>query len=113
MSEYSVVTILLKGGLYLDTGMISNLDIRGQIAFCYNDTGALVASDERKLGCEWPVTVDGVEIGVADPGVFDIDEDLVWAWLLNWIAVRYAVIQTLLLPYLGFACSRLVHRSFR
>ena len=43
-----------------------------------------MATDERELGGEWPVAIDGVEIGVADTGVLDVDEDFVWAWLGDW-----------------------------
>jgi len=43
-----------------------------------------VASNKRELGRQWPVTIDGVEIRVADTGVLDVDENLIRAWLLNW-----------------------------
>jgi hypothetical protein len=32
---------------------------------------------------QWPVTVDGVQIGVADTRVLDVDKNLIWAGLLN------------------------------
>jgi len=31
-----------------------------------------------------PVAIDGVEIGVTDARVLDVDEDLIWARLLDW-----------------------------
>ena len=31
-----------------------------------------------------PVTIDGVEICVADTRVLDVDENLIRAWLLDW-----------------------------
>src|SRR5271166_5016630 len=36
----------------------------------------LVARDERRLGLEWPVAGRGVEIRVADPARFGLDQDL-------------------------------------
>ena len=46
-----------------------------------------MASYQGKLGCEWPVTIYGVEISVADAGVFDVDENFIWAGLCNWTSV--------------------------
>lgn len=42
-----------------------------------------MATDEGHLYGEGPVTVLGVEIGVADARVLDIDEDLIGAGLLD------------------------------
>lgn len=36
-----------------------------------------MAADEGQLGGQWPVAVDGVQVGVADSRVLDVDEDLV------------------------------------
>lgn len=68
---------------HLDAGMITDLDIRDQIAAGYYDTGAFVASDQRKLGGKRPVTIDGMEIGMADARVLDIDEDFIGARFLH------------------------------
>jgi len=46
--------------LYLDTGMVTDLNIFDQITSCYHDTSTLVASNKWKLGCQWPVAVYGV-----------------------------------------------------
>jgi hypothetical protein len=67
----------------LHTGVVANLDVLDKVALGNDDTGTLVATDERELGRERPVTVDGVEIGVADTRVLDVDEDLIRAWLLD------------------------------
>lgn len=45
----------------------------------HDDTGTLVAADERQLGRDGPVSVDGVEVSVAHAGVLDVDEDLLGA----------------------------------
>lgn len=64
--------------------MITNLNIFDQITSSNNDTGTLVSTNKWKLGCQWPVTVYGVQISVADTGELDVDENLIWARLLNW-----------------------------
>lgn len=64
--------------------MVANLDVLDELSLGNNDTSTLVASYQRKLGRERPVTVDGVEVRVADTRVLDVDQDLVWAWLLDW-----------------------------
>ena len=56
--------------------MVTNLDVLDELATCYDDAGALVAADERELGCKGPVTHDGVEVCVAYSGVFDVDQNL-------------------------------------
>ena len=33
---------------------------------------------------QWPVTIDGMKISVADTRVLDVDENLIRTWLLNW-----------------------------
>lgn len=68
----------------LDTGVVANLDIFDEVAYCDNNTCTLVTTDKRKLGWQWPVAVDGVQVSVADARVLDIDEDLIWTWLLDW-----------------------------
>jgi hypothetical protein len=67
----------------LDTGMITNFNIFDQLAAGNDDTSTFVSTDEGELCGKRPVTVDGVEIGMTDTGVFDVDEDFIWAWLGN------------------------------
>lgn len=74
--------------LYLDTGMITDLNVLDQRATCYNDTSTLVTSNKWKLGCQWPVTIDGVKICVANSRVFDVDEYLIWAGLCNCFSIK-------------------------
>jgi len=64
--------------------MVANLNVVDKITSGYDNTSTLVTADERKLGWQWPVTVDGVKISVADTGELDVDEDLIWTWLLDW-----------------------------
>ena len=62
---------------YLDTGVVANLNFRHKITPGYDHTSAFVTTDEGKLCREGPVTVDGVEIGVADARVFDVDKNFI------------------------------------
>ena len=62
----------------LDTGEVADLEVAHRRALGDDDTGALVASDERELGGERPVALPGVQVCVAHPGVLDVDEDLCW-----------------------------------
>lgn len=77
---------------HLDASVISNLNLLNKLAARDDDTGSLMASDQGQLGLQRPVTVEGVEVGMADAGVFDIDEDLVRTWLLdrNFLVVDWA-----------------------
>lgn len=61
--------------------MITDFDVFDQLAAGYHDTGAFVAAYEGQLGGDGPVAIDGVEVGVADARVFDVDEDFVRAGL--------------------------------
>lgn len=65
----------------LDTNSLAELaDIIGnQIAARHDDASTFVTTNERQLGGNRPVTVDGVQIGVADARVLDVDEDFLWA----------------------------------
>jgi len=67
----------------LDTDLLADLDILDKLAASDNNTGTLVATNKRQLGVEGPVTLPGVEIGVADTGELDVDEDLIGTRLLN------------------------------
>lgn len=64
-------------GRYLDTGMVSNLDVLDKFTAGYNDAGTFMPTNKGELGGERPVAVDGVEVGVADAGVFDIDKNFI------------------------------------
>ena len=50
----------------LDTSVVADHNIFDELSDSDNDTGALVATDKRELGVQRPVTLPGVEIGVAD-----------------------------------------------
>jgi hypothetical protein len=43
-----------------------------------------MSTNQWKLGSQWPVSVDSVEICVADTRVLDIDENFIRAGLLDW-----------------------------
>lgn len=63
--------------------MVPNLYILDELTTANNDTGTLVAADQGKLDRERPVAVQGVEVGVADTSVFDVDKNLIGAGLGN------------------------------
>lgn len=69
---------------YFDTSMVTNLNILYEFTPCYDNTSAFVSTDQWELCWQWPVTVDSVEISVADTRVLDVDENFVWAGLCNW-----------------------------
>jgi hypothetical protein len=60
------------------------LDVFDERSASYNNTSTFVSADKGEFSCQWPITVHCVEICVTDTGVFDVDENLIWAWLLNW-----------------------------
>lgn len=68
---------------YLDSGMVPNLNVSDQISSCNNHTGTLMTTDQGQFGRDRPVTVDSVQVGMADTRVFDIDEDFVRARFCN------------------------------
>lgn len=54
---------VVRGGFmdrYLDTGVVSDLNVLDQFPACYDDAGTFVAADKGKLGGQRPVTVEGV-----------------------------------------------------
>jgi hypothetical protein len=67
----------------LDTDVVTNIDLADKLTACNNDTRTFVAANKRKLGWKGPVAVQGVEIGVTDTSVLDIDEDLIGTRLGN------------------------------
>lgn len=46
--------------------MIPNLNILDKVALCNDNASTFVATDEWKLPIQGPVTVDCVQVGVAD-----------------------------------------------
>jgi hypothetical protein len=68
---------------YFDTSMVTNLNILYEFTPCYNNTRTFVSTDQWKLCWQRPVTVDSVEISVADTRVLDVDENFIWAGLCN------------------------------
>lgn len=67
----------------LDAGVVANLNVLDELAAGNDDTSTFVAADEGQLGVEGPVAHHGVEIGVADARVLDVDEDLIGTRLLD------------------------------
>jgi len=55
----------------------------------HNNASAFMSADEGELGCQWPISVHCVKICMADTRVFDVDENLIWTWLLNWDLLVY------------------------
>ena len=93
---------------YLDTNVVTNIDLADELTTSNDNTSTLVTTDERKFGWEGPVTVQCVEICVADTGVLDIDENLIGARLgdgnllvLEWTASLLDNLGPLLLGDLG------------
>jgi hypothetical protein len=58
--------------------------IGNEFTSCNHNTGTFVTTDKGKLGWDGPVTINGMEIGVADTRVFNVDEDFLRARLCNW-----------------------------
>lgn len=68
----------------LDAGEVANLNVVDERAAGDDDTGTLVAADEGQRLCgQRPVAHHGVEVGVADARVLDVDEDFIGAGLLD------------------------------
>jgi hypothetical protein len=59
-----------------------------------------VASNKGNLGVEWPVTVHGVKVSVADTRELDVDENLIWTGLWHW-DILVDNLATTLLQHLG------------
>lgn len=64
--------------------MVSNLNVLDQFTTGNDNTSSFVASNQWKLGGQWPISIHGVKVGVAHTGVFDVDEDFIWARLRYW-----------------------------
>jgi hypothetical protein len=63
--------------------VVANIDLADEFTTSDDNTSTLVATNKRKLGWEGPVTVQCVEICVADTSVLDVDENLIRARLGN------------------------------
>jgi hypothetical protein len=64
--------------------MITNLNVVDKGTASYNNASTFVSTDQWELCWQWPVSVDGVEISVADTRVLDVNENFIWARLLDW-----------------------------
>jgi hypothetical protein len=62
---------------------IALLDAADGTADADDRTHAFMAGDERRFRFDRPIAVCGVEVGVADPGRGDADEDLILVRLRN------------------------------
>jgi hypothetical protein len=60
------------------------LNVIDERAEGHHDASALMSANEGKLGCQRPISIYRVKICVANTRVFDVDENLIWTWLLNW-----------------------------
>jgi len=67
----------------LDAGVVADLDVLDELALGDDDARALVAADKRHLGGQRPVALHGVQVGVADARVLDVDEHLIGAGLAD------------------------------
>jgi hypothetical protein len=81
--------VLRNGDAYFDSAMIANFDVLHKFTHSYNDTSTFVTTNQRELCCQWPVSVNGVEISVADTRVLDMNENFIWAGLLDWDLLVY------------------------
>lgn len=64
--------------------MVAYLDILDECPAGHNNSGPFMAADEREFGLDGPVTVDGMQIRVADTTVLDIDQNFVGSRYRNW-----------------------------
>lgn len=91
--------------------MVTNFYILNQFTLRYNDPSTFVTSNQRELWWQWPVPIDGMEISVANAGIFNIDQNFIGAWLLNWDTVSCLVWWMQIRPHLESACIRWVLQS--
>src|SRR5690606_11920432 len=59
-----------------DGDPVAGADVPDQVSGAADDADALVAGDERRGGSDRPVPACGVDVGVAQPGRLDLDQDL-------------------------------------
>lgn len=74
---------------YLNTSIVTDLNVLNEGSTSYNNTSTFVSTNKRQLRGQWPVAVNRVEVCVAHTGVFDVNENLVGARLLNWNLLVY------------------------
>jgi len=68
---------------YLYTSIVTNFNIIDEGPAGNDDTGTFVSTNKWELGCQWPITVNGVQISVADTRVLDVDENLIRTGFLD------------------------------
>lgn len=59
-----------------DADMVADLELRNLGTDGFHDTGDLMAGNDRVDGV-LPFVADGVDVRVADAGIFDVDDDVV------------------------------------
>lgn len=57
---------------HLDTGVVTDFDIFDELTPSDYDTSTLVTSNKRKLGCQWPVAMEGVKVGMTYTRELDV-----------------------------------------
>ncbi|KAH3663695.1 hypothetical protein OGAPHI_005096 [Ogataea philodendri] len=67
-----------------DTGQVTDLEVLDVGTLSNNDTSTLVTTNQWKFHWQWPVTLPGVQVGVTDTRVLDVNQNLVWLWSWNW-----------------------------
>ncbi|KAH3658881.1 hypothetical protein OGATHE_006607 [Ogataea polymorpha] len=67
-----------------DTGQVADLEVFNVLTLGNDNTGTLVTTHKWEFDRQWPVTLPGVQVGVAHTRVLDVDQNLVWLWLWNW-----------------------------
>jgi hypothetical protein len=70
--------------VYLHTSIVAKCNILNKGSESNYYTSTLVSAHKRELCCQWPITIYGMEIGMAYSGVLDVDENLIRARLLDW-----------------------------
>ena len=73
-----------QGSAYLDTDVVTELDVLDKGPALHNNTSTFVSTDKGELDGQRPVTVHGMEIGVADTRELDVNQNFIWANFWNW-----------------------------
>ena len=60
-----------------------HLPVVDEFAHGHNFASTFVSANKWKLGWKWPVSIHSVQVGVTYTGILDIDENLIWSWLLD------------------------------
>lgn len=77
LSLHTVLAVTARRVHPLDTNTVTNLKTSDTGTDLDDDTSTFVTTDQRHLGGKRPVTLKSVQIGVADTGVLDVNQDLV------------------------------------